>query len=394
VKDYVKGIKLLEVFFSIVMIAIPLFAVIYKRFVPIFMIAVIGANPYISAISLLLSLGACFKVFLTTKMNKSIVSLSIIWLVYGSVVGLINPTLTFFSEYIQLLISILFLIYTYHSIKVERDFNRIVWALITSGSLLSGFELFIVLFDFDINTASFIGRIPENYTSFYLVVTTIIAPLFFIKKYKALVIIILFGFLAIYVNESRAMMLLSTFFIMKHVISFRNIFIKIFSICIVASLILYVLMTFDDSLIYDSNSIFSVLNFENNFSNLERLKLLYYSFDLFQNNMLGYGLGSSYEIFTSNPVTVNDHYPHPHNTFAFLLVELGFVGAGIYLYFLFSMYQSSCRVMVGNVKSFVTNLFLALASFSIVDVLFYNGVLMLIVCFLYGVILSSSKVKF
>ena len=43
------------------MILVPLGALLYKKFIPLFLVTVIGANPYISAGSLLLSLLIRFR---------------------------------------------------------------------------------------------------------------------------------------------------------------------------------------------------------------------------------------------------------------------------------------------------------------------------------------------
>ena len=383
---------MLEMFFSLLMILVPITALLFKKFIPLFLILVIGANPYVSAGSLLFALIIRFQDIFKYKIKNLIFILSSIWLGYGLIIGLKYFSLTFLSEYIQLVIAILLLIYLYHSINTKKQLLNIFKYMMYSGIILAFFEIIIFLIDQDINTSSLVGRVADNYCSFYLVISTIILPLYFMKENKIWIFDILFGFYAVYINESRAMMLLSILFLVKQFISFNSIYFKILMSTIMLVVINYIYITFDASLIYDPNSIYSVLNFENNFSNLERLNLLFFSYDLFINNPFGYGLGSSYDLFTNNPLTVNDFYPHPHNTFAFLAVEQGLIGILIYFYFFYSLFKSVNNIYDLKIKKLVFNIALALFLYSLVDVLFYNGILMLIIFMLYGTVLASSKV--
>jgi O-antigen ligase len=376
------------------MILVPLGALLYKKFIPLFLVTVIGANPYISAGSLLLSLLIRFREIFKSKVNKSILIISVIWLGYGLIVGLVNFSMTFVSEYIQLIISILLVVYIYNIINTKKQLLIILKYIMISGLLLSVFEIFIFIANIDTKTLSFIGRVPDNYTAFYLVISTIILPLFFIKRNKISIYIIPIGFFAIYINESRAMMLLALLFISKSLISFNKKYFKILIIGMLLIILSYIYVNFDSALIYQKKSLYSVLNFENNYSNLERLNLLFYSYELFNNNSFGYGLGASHEIFTNNPLTIAQVYSHPHNTIAFLAVELGIVGILLYICFFNSMIKSIKRVNDIRFKKITLDLTLALFLYSLVDALFYNGILMLIVFMLYGIVLSAQKIDF
>jgi hypothetical protein len=386
---------MLEIFFSIIMIMLPVSAFIFKKFLPIFFIALIGAHPYVTAGSLLLALFVRLQDVLKPKVNKSILTLSVVWVGYSLLIGIGNPSLVFLSELVQLVIAILLLNYVYYTINTKNQFSSNLRVLMVSGALLSFFEIFIYIIGEDINTSSFIGSISENYTSFYLVMTTIVIPLFFFNKKSFLYFfVVIIGFYAIYLNESRAMMLLALLFVTKEFVSFKNIYMKIAASLIAFLVILYILLTFDSALIYEPTSVFSILNFENNFSNLERLNLLLYSFELVNNNVFGYGIGSSYDLFVNNSATVNEHYPHPHNTLAFLSVELGIVGIIIYIYFFTSMVTIIRTLSDLRIKKLAVNISIALFLYSIVDVLFYNGVLMLIVFAFYGIVLSAKKIAY
>lgn len=382
---------MLGLFFSFLMILTPFIALFFKKFMSLFLVAVIGANPYVSAGSLLLSLTIRFQDIFKSKVNKPLFILSIIWLGYGLIIGIAHFSFTFLSEFIQLVIAIMFLIYVYHTINTQKQLIILLKYIMISGIILSLFEIVLFFIHKDINTKSFIGSIAENYTSFYLLISSIVLPLFFSKKNFIWIFVIPLGFFAIYINESRAMMLLALLFITKEFIAFHSIYFKIFAGSVVTFILVYLYITFDVSLIYDPNSIFSVLNFENNFSNLERLRLLFYSYDLFVSNPFGYGLGSSYSLFFNNSVTIIKHYPHPHDTLAFLSVELGIVGILLYIYFFYSMLKSVRAICNSKIKKVSFNIMLGLFLYSLVDVLFYNGILMLMIFMFYGIVLASSK---
>ena len=172
---------MLEIIFSAVIICVPLLAVVFRNFMPVFLFAVIGSNPYVTAGSLVLALAVRFRVINRHSTNLPLLILCLIWLGYGIIIGLLNYSVALISEYIQLIIAISFVIYIYNSLNSDMQLRKLLKSFILSGFVLSLFEIGIFVFDQDINTSSFIGRISENYTSFYLVISTIVIPFFFIK---------------------------------------------------------------------------------------------------------------------------------------------------------------------------------------------------------------------
>ena len=56
------------------------------------------------------------------------------------------------------------------------------------------------------------------------------------------------------------------------------------------------------------------------------------------------------------------------------------------------MFKSMKKITDKEFKKITSNIILGLFLFSIADVLFYNGVLMLVVFMFYGVILATQKV--
>ena len=203
--------------------------------------------------------------------------------------------------------------------------------------LLASFEIIISIFNLEIRTLSYIEIILKLFR-LLLLITTIAIPLYLYKSIFLRILIGSLGFWAIYMNESRSVMVLSFVIIIMWLLKDRSFFTKIL-LGIVGGYIAYILFSaVVMSQIYDTSSIFSLLNYENNFSNLERLNLLFYSYDLFLAKPEGHGIGSSYSLFINNSYTIVDTYPHPHNTLAFFAVELGLIGIIIYFYLFFTLF--------------------------------------------------------
>lgn len=380
---------MLEIIFSIFMLLLPFSALLFNRILPVFLIAVIGANPYVTAGSLFISLLVKFELLIKPRMNGAFFRMCLIWLSYGLILSLGELSYYFITEYIQLLLAVLFVVYIYHTISSKERLFYIVKLMVFSGVLLALFEIFIFIFSLDLDSMAFIGKKADNYSAFYLVVSTIVIPLFLHKNNKFYTLVILCGLFAIYINESRAMLLLALLIIVKDFLLFRFVIFKV--LISVIFVLIYKFTFFDSTLIQNPDSVFSVLNFESNFSNLERMKLLQYSYELFINNFYGYGLGSSHEIFVNNVFTVNGFYSHPHNTLAFLSVELGVVGVFIYIYFFYSLYKGISLLSDPDLKSFAFNMFLVLFLYSLVDAIFYNGLLTLIIFLCYGIVMVTKR---
>ena len=384
----------MEVFFSILMVSLFFVTIKNKYFLPIFFIALIGSNPYVTAGSLLLTLITRFKTVFKSDVNRSLFIFCSLWLCYSFIVGTVKYNTAFVSEFIQLTLSIMLLFYIYNSINNKEEFYKNIKYLMYSGILLCLIKVVIDVFELNISTSAFIDYKTNNYASFYILITTVVTPLLIIKKKLYCILTILLGVYVISINDSRANLIIALLLIAKEFISFKSYFLKFIVICLFSYVFYYFYNAFDSSSLFDNTSLYSVLNFENNFSNLERLNLIMYSFDLFNLNLLGNGLGSSFDLFFNNKVTVNNHYPHPHNTLAFLAVELGVVGILIYLLFFYNIIKSYKKIIDIDVKRFILNITISLFIFSFVDVLFYNGILMLFTFILLGLSSVASKLSF
>ncbi|WP_347174846.1 O-antigen ligase family protein [Polaribacter uvawellassae] len=384
----------LEIVFSILMVSLPFIALINKNFLPFFFVLLVGANPYVSASALLLSLIFRLKNVIKVDIDKRLFALFFIWFFYSLLLGFINYNDAFIPELIQLFIGIMLVLYVDNFINNKKKFYKNITYLLYSGVVLCFFEIVIYFYDLKIITSAFIDFNSNNYTSFYLLISTVIVPLFLMKNNKFFFVFSILGVFVIYLNDSRANLILALILIIREFISFKSYLVKFLIVCILGYIFYFFYNTFDSSMVYDSKSIYSVANFENNFSNLERIDLITYSINLFNENILGYGLGSSFEIFVNNNFTANSHYPHPHNTLAFLSVEIGFVGVFVYFLFFYNMVKNYIKIEDDGIRRLIVNITISLFAFSIVDVIFYNGILMLFSFILFGFSLVASKISF
>lgn len=143
---------------------------------------------------------------------------------------------------------------------------------------------------------------------------------------------------------------------------------------------------------FSANSLASLANFQTNFSNLERLGLILHSVDFFSTHPLGAGLGASSDVFPSSPFTIGS-YPTPHNTFAMLIVEIGWLGLSAYILGVVALLRAGVRdCLSGEPYGIVA---LATVGLSIIDAVFFNGsvslVFWLLLAFTMGVTRAERR---
>lgn len=131
------------------------------------------------------------------------------------------------------------------------------------------------------------------------------------------------------------------------------------------------------------------LNQKNNYSNLERLGMYFYTFDsILSGNYLGIGIGNldlaMEEMYAKQYIF--DIYPHPHSSFLRFSLELGLLGLFIYSAFIFYLLRVSFLTLTKDkckgtlLLVFSTSVFY----FSLFDSIFYSffrgGFTLLILC--------------
>jgi O-antigen ligase len=364
-----------------------------KNFLSYFLPFAMGASPYFTALSIIPALLINFKQ-LKIKLPTNLSYLFIIWFVYACISMVIGQQkITTITEIIQLTLGILFFRYVYNFCKRPKGFKNTCLSILFSGLLLSFLEILIFLTNSNIDTTSFLGVTPHNYGSYYIIFSNIILPFFIIKRMGLRFLIITAGFYAIYINEGRAMQLVAISIIAMELLFYKNkAAIQSLKIISVLFLILFLPSKISYSALEDSaykpQTLVSVVNFDNNFSNLERLNLLILSYDKFLEKPWGHGVGSSTDIYIGNTYTVNQIYPHPHNTLAFMAVELGIVGIFIYLYLLFMLFKKYISLKDYKKKSFVRNSAFAFFCFTQVVPIFYSGLMALLGFMILGLTMS------
>jgi len=155
-----------------------------------------------------------------------------------------------------------------------------------------------------------------------------------------------------------------------------------------ASLVLvFVLLNFMRESLFSNSSVLSLANVQTNYSNLERLGLLLHSLDFFSTHPLGAGIGSSSDVFPNSPFTIGS-YPTPHNTFALMIVELGWWGLVAYVAGVAVLLRVGVRGCLAGDPACIGAL--ADVAVSLIDAMFFNGSVSLLFWLLVAFSLPAS----
>lgn len=175
-----------------------------------------------------------------------------------------------------------------------------------------------------------------NYTVYFLFFGLIVSPDFLFRKlhFKTLCFI-LFAVSSFFLQSRSGFalgLLFFTFLNLKIKINYRLIFmLSAFSIA--------TFFLLNSSLIDKNNPndiIYSIVNFENNTSNLERVQMVIGSFEMLEKNPFGAGVGNTSFLLKRFAI---DH-PHAHNVLANWIYELGYLGIVLYVFFVFFIIRS------------------------------------------------------
>ena len=372
------------------MLLVPLAALMNFNFLRIFPLLFIGANPYVASASLLASFFFRFGLVVKFDTRKSIYIVFFIWLFYSILLMIKGFDTKTFSELFQLILAITLFNSIYNYINSEERLNRIMDGLMYSGIFLALIESIIFFGNLNIVNSSFIGSDVENYTAFYVLVTCSAIPLYRLKNNYTKFVVLAIAFFAITLNQSRAALLIFYILIAAYFyLNTRNKLLVTFVAFLgLASFSVYQLNSID---LYDNKSIYSLLNLDNNFSNLERIALIQYAYEVFQSSPEGHGIGSATEITALNPYTVLE-YPHPHNTLALFMIEQGILGVLIYISIFASCFRQ-ISLAPKKIKDLMYLLLLVVLLLSLADAIFYNGSLTLLFFMVLGLITASSKLE-
>lgn len=241
-----------------------------------------------------------------------------------------------------------------------------------------------------------------NYTAIYILLGFIVGPVAVfqwsnVSKWTTIIM----GFATLYLLESRGAMLVGMLivFYQYYILQKKHRFFKTILIFLGIYLALFM---FRQSLNPSRLLLFSVINFEDNASNLERIELLIYALELFNTNSLGYGIGSTSGLYENFFSTFGNNPPHPHNTIAQILIEMGVLG----LLLMLSLIHYSLKLLFKikrKIKEFpcsheikiryqtVSAVTILLSSYFMLDSLLFNGITTIMTFIMIALILSTYK---
>ena len=231
----------------------------------------------------------------------------------------------------------------------------------------------------------------NNYVSilalFGLVVLPIALPTAFSPKLRWPMICLAFA--AMYFNDSRAAIVLIVATVaFSFVISIRGVRALLTLGVVVVAIVASAMAFFIRAALYDPTSIGSLMDFQTNFSNLERIGILIYARELFNAAPLGSGIGPSSDLFVANPYTIGA-YPDAHNMLAMLAVELGWLGVVAYAVLFAYLTSEAWRLLMRWDAASLLPAVLLLNTFY--DALLFNGVLAVFFWIFLAIVVNSTR---
>lgn len=305
-----------------------------KNKVLVFLIVFMSSGfVYLSSILLLFYIFyLTFKNFDILPFNFMVYTITVLLIIYTSLLS-IDIGLNVL-EILQLLIfvSLFFLI---NSKLIDSEILESIPIGFILGSVIISLNLIYrnyILNDLSQDNFTFFSiSSTYNYTAYYLVFGLIFSSFLIFKNFiKKLLFFFLFCF-AIFSLESRSGFLLGSLIFIFLSIKTKS-FMKLSFVIISISILIYFLLS---SSLFDQNNqndmVYSVLNYETNSSNLERIEMFTGSIKNLKKNPFGFGLGN-----TSYPLKkLGIKHPHSHNTLANWLYDFGYVGLFLYLLLIF-----------------------------------------------------------
>lgn len=273
--------------------------------------------------------------------------------------------------------------------------GAVVRGLIASGAMLAAAHILMRALDLHVDeTATLPFMISEgnNYAALFFLVSLVIVPAHPAARLSTPVYLVLaaLGFSGIVLHDSRsqefiAVVVVGAVLLLRHTTPRVAVAVALGGVAVV----MLVLLQFLRDSFFSNSSVLSLANFQTNYSNLERLGLLLHSLQFFAANPLGAGLGASSDVFPDSPFTIGS-YPTPHNTFAQLIVELGWLGLVAYAAGVLSLLRAGIRDCLGGRPFGIAAI--AAVGLSVIDAMFFNGSVSLLFWVLLGLAQSHSGV--
>jgi hypothetical protein len=269
----------------------------------------------------------------------------------------------------------------------------LVRSLIAGGALLAGAHILMRTFGIHVDdsaTLPFMISDGNNYAALFLLVALVILPAHPAARIStpAYLSLAVLGFTGIVLHDSRAQEFIACM-VVGGVLLLRHTTprVAIATVMAGAAIVMVVLLHFLRESFFSNSSVLSLANFQTNYSNLERLGLILHSLQFFAANPLGAGLGASSDVFPNSPFTIGS-YPTPHNTFAQLIVELGWLGLIAYVTGMIVFVRAGIRDCLAGQPFGIAAL--AAVGLSVIDAVFFNGSVSLLFWVLLGLVQGSA----
>lgn len=229
-----------------------------------------------------------------------------------------------------------------------------------------------------------------NYTSIYLYLGLVIAPenLGIRANFKFLLLGLFF--LVVGCFQSRGVLLVGVASVL--VINFGPVFTKSRLLRYLFFLVIpvgFFILQRQIILNTDTNHIFfSILDFERNTSNLERLSMILDSIDSIIDTPFGWGVGNTSNALSSFGYLV----PHAHSTFPQWFIELGYFGLVLSCYILYYLVKNRSRSDKRSKQYFLNrSLLLSLLVLIVIEALQYNIMLSILALLQYMFIIARRS---
>ena len=241
------------------------------------------------------------------------------------------------SELVQILVFVFLLISLNLRNFFAQKFLKSVSIGLLIGSIIMGINFMIREFVFNNLTQEsliyFSISGTYNYSAYFMFFGLILVPSLLFKNTSIKVGLLLLYAISLYILQARSSFLLG---IMSFL--FLSLEIKHTARFYLLSVIFLVAINsfLDSSLVNKDNQndiIYSITNFENNTSNLERLQMFLFSFEHLGKNPFGVGAGNTQIALNKTSI---DH-PHAHNTLANWIFEMGYLGVLLFVLFFYTM---------------------------------------------------------
>ena len=346
---------------------------------------------YVSSIILLVHFFYYFLIL--KKPNTKLGLLSLFLIVVTCFINFFgNNNEPVYLELFQLLVFIFFVV----SLKQKKIFPKYFLKSICYGLLIGSVILSLNII---IKYIFFNGLNPENfkyfsisstfnYSAFFMFFGLIVSPSILFKKIFYKILLFLLFVVAVFFLQTRSSFIFGIIFFIFLSVEIKNLR-NFISSSIIVSLSLYLFLnsTYVDE--NDQNDIvYSISNFENNTSNLERIQMIITSFEGINTDPFGAGLGNTKILLKK----IQIYHPHAHNVLANWIYELGYYGIILYVLLVYSILKYLKFINNKIHKTINVCIFFILFS-SIISSLQYN-ILMTLTTYLGLVIiheLSHSK---